>query len=610
MKERSVHAMLIRRQLDIILHLINSTEAIAGQKLATFFQVNVRTIRSDIKKINEVLNLYDISVKSSNRFGYMIEKEDIVHFHKKNILQLISNQDVYELPQSPNERISYLFFLLAGDIGYEVEELAELLYISVASIYQDIHIIKRFLHKRFKGLVLKNIYGKYTLIGSEDAKRNLLSGIVSQRYHHLLEQKYSDYINPDGSFLKTIYKVIQLMSIHKHTFPFLLSGEGLYSFASDVALCIEREMQGLLLTYKLSPLYSPFLEVKSFLYEHLEETHILNEKNWSYLQNRFYSKNFIQHTFVVKHDISNQLIENYQSYMQEFFSLYTLQDDKSKDYMIEFLDFFLANINQGYDWNEEDKYEIMISSINCYCSSLILSYLVYKETLKHFNTAYLSKCALVLKESLLRNEIKRKGVLITNKDKEHIMCLLHIIVKYFGNTIDLLEYGTQYDVLYGLMDIQNYDVVISTEALDSMNPKDYIKISSLCGENDINKISEYLKDITFQKNVYHYDILIEHIQQQYDSLEEFILDFIKCKKEIECYREIPWDVWELEELFYLKIDENSVFFITPFICAEQSKLYQLIPKVAISYKRHLFNDIKLFVFARKDFGLLDNMINQ
>ena len=540
--------MLIRRQLDVLMHLINSREPLSGKILAQTFQVDVRTIRSDIKKINEFLKDYEIQIKASNQFGYRMDKYDIQAFYQKGILHIIKSDDGFDVPQTPNERISYLFFLLSNGRGYTIEELSELLYISIASIYHDLHIVKRFIEKRFQGLILSNVNGVFELIGEEFAKRNLLSGIISQRFHHLLEQKYSEYINPTGSFLDRLYDIIRFITTHKAEFSFQLTGEGLYSFASDISLCIEREMHGLKLSYEYKTQSETFSNLRIFLCKYIKQLASLNEKNWSYLEDRFYTKNFLVRPI----ENTNQSLINFitviQMTIEKQFHINVFKDEKSCEYLLLFLNSFIKNKEKSFYWNEPDKYEIMIQHKTSYMLSLFVSYLLYKETGYHFNANYLAKCSLVIEESFLRNENKKKGILITNKDKEHILCMIHKLVKHFGNTMDILKYATSYDLTCHMIDLKKYDIIISTEVLSDLDHNGYIKISSLCTVNDIQKVSDYVESFQRKDLDQGYEIEVVHFDFQTTNLKEYIMAFMNTLYDDMIFDQDIWS-WELEEAF-------------------------------------------------------------
>lgn len=598
MKEdkRGVLPMLTRRQLDVLMHLINSTEALSGNSLAQIFHVNVRTIRSDIKKINAFLHPYDMQIKASNQFGYKIEKEDVEKFHKQHILQIIKSDDGFEVPQTPNERISYLFFLLSQGQRYTIEELADLLYISIASIYQDLHVVKKFIDKRFKGIEVSNVDGKLEILGEESAKRNLLSGIVAQRYHHLLEQKYSEYINPSGTFLTHLYDIVELMTIHKHNFDFVMSGESLYSFASDVSLCVEREEQGLLLSYAAIKEDNRFEIIKQFLSGNLPYLQALRKENWWYLQQRFYAKNFLHIPHNAHHPHNNIIIDMFRKEVYQQYQIDILKDEKSCEYAASFLDFYFLNEQQGNYWIEDDKYEIMIQYTVSYALAIYFSYVLYKTCGHILNTTYLAKFALVLEESFLRNEIKLKAVLICNKDKEHISCLLHKLVKHFGNTIDILDYGNLYDARYGHIDVKQYDVVISSEAFDACNPKNYCKISSLCTPKDIAKIHDYVEDRMHGKSPHPYDIEVVHLNHAVDTLPALLQSFEAQHEDIIVVDETI-HTWEVEQVFYVRQEENSLLLFTPMWKGKKTCLYQLMLDKRIYYKKHEFVDVKILVVS-------------
>lgn len=591
--------MLIRRQLDMLLYLSNHVGALSGSQLAELYNVTVRTMRSDIKKINDFLNTYGIKVETSNQFGYRINEQDMAKLHRLNVFHTIKSDSYFDIPQTQNERISYLFFLLCGDVAYQIEELAELVFISTASIYHDLQIVKRFLEKRFQGLVLQSVNGKYKLQGEESAKRNLLSGIVSQRYDRFLEKKYSDYISANGTFLDILYQVIKVLSVEKTKFSFTLTGEGLYSFASDVALCVEREKIGLNLEHPPIAFTFAFQKVKQCLCEYIPILQQINEQNWCYLQERFYAKSFLASPMELGFDAHQLILTTFREAMQSQYQVSILEDSKSVEYTIGFLNFMFYNIAHQYDWTADDKYEIMMEYKGCYLIALYFSYCVYTITSYHLSPSYLAKFSLLLEESFLRNEVICRAILISNKDKEHMLCMLHRLIRFFGNKMELMKYVTSYDITYQNIDLNNYDLIISTEMLEGLNVGEYIKIASIITTKDLQKISEYLELKKKEKEVLISTQIIP-VHESYQSIKYFLLSFMKQQGTIEMIDENIWDHWELEDLCFIQRTHDCLLIVSPFMYVKKSISYQFLFDQPFEYKKREYMSLTLVLNSKTD----------
>ncbi|MDN6161298.1 MAG: HTH domain-containing protein, partial [Atopostipes sp.] len=120
------------RQLEILQILSeNSGKNITSKLLSVETTVSTRTIKSDIKTINEQ---YPQLIQSSNK-GYRIDKKDLTKY------SLAINENA--LPQSPIERIRYIInYLLTDDTNYSSSDFSEFLYVSNSTIQNDLELIK------------------------------------------------------------------------------------------------------------------------------------------------------------------------------------------------------------------------------------------------------------------------------------------------------------------------------------------------------------------------------------------------------------------------------------------------------------------------------------
>src|SRR5690625_4538753 len=128
-------------QKEIINVLVDSDNSIISQQLADQIAVSKRTIKGNIKEINEKYP----QLISSSIHGYVIDK--------KKAIQILSEIKKMAIPQSPKERMDYILkkLLLTNTIhkeGYiDVYDLSDELIVSDATIYKDLVRINKRLEK-------------------------------------------------------------------------------------------------------------------------------------------------------------------------------------------------------------------------------------------------------------------------------------------------------------------------------------------------------------------------------------------------------------------------------------------------------------------------------
>ena len=144
--------MAYRRQKDIFICLLNSSVGLTGNELAKRFNVSSRTIRSDIKFLNELIKEYGLNICSSKQKGYFIPEE-------QRSLGICLVKEVFKreealtkVPSTPSERFAFILFKLTFARDFiTMEDFADMLFVSKTTIYLDIKgIIRNFPHKRIK----------------------------------------------------------------------------------------------------------------------------------------------------------------------------------------------------------------------------------------------------------------------------------------------------------------------------------------------------------------------------------------------------------------------------------------------------------------------------
>lgn len=158
----------MRRWQAIINVLYEQADWCTGDKLAQFVQVTTRTIRSDIKEINE---RYGELIASHKRLGYRLKT-----LQKYHLITL----DEQMGERTSEYRLIYLFRKVFNGDCY-LEPLRQELFISQSTLALDIVKLQRIV-EQYDGLCLVKQKGQLLLQGPEYIKRKLYKKILSQEF--------------------------------------------------------------------------------------------------------------------------------------------------------------------------------------------------------------------------------------------------------------------------------------------------------------------------------------------------------------------------------------------------------------------------------------------
>jgi len=198
--------MLNSRMIVILRELmsIQSTlSTVTSEYLATVNQVSSRTIRTDIKQLDDILSQYGAKVKSARGTGYELSVLDEKQFHQL-LKELSANQlfDATSIPTVPDDRVHYLIKrLLLADEYLKLEDLADELYISKSTIQNDLRDVKKQLCKYDILLEKRPNYGLKAK-GDEMKMRFCMSEYIFNRKDKEIDMVYNKIsILPQESIL-------------------------------------------------------------------------------------------------------------------------------------------------------------------------------------------------------------------------------------------------------------------------------------------------------------------------------------------------------------------------------------------------------------------------
>ena len=164
-----------KRSREILLGLMDLEKTFRISELAEKFQVSERTIRNDINDVNDFLEQHELSLVKLGSNGTLLVEDDI-----ELAAGLFNQNDFYTYRLSKGERKPLIAAILIEASDYTtLSNMAELLYVSRATVINDLESVKQMLLKEHltveshsnKGLVLN---------GKESDKRACLLKLLNQ----------------------------------------------------------------------------------------------------------------------------------------------------------------------------------------------------------------------------------------------------------------------------------------------------------------------------------------------------------------------------------------------------------------------------------------------
>ncbi|MFV0361623.1 MAG: BglG family transcription antiterminator [Suipraeoptans sp.] len=129
------HLPISLRQRKLLHYIQNRSEVVTGAAIAKHLNVTTRTVRNDIRTINDALESFGISIKSLHSKGYFLDSKNK---HVLKDLNQTSNSFLFR-----EDRVRHIVFLLCtSDAPLNLDNLEEEMYISRTTLEHDLIALK------------------------------------------------------------------------------------------------------------------------------------------------------------------------------------------------------------------------------------------------------------------------------------------------------------------------------------------------------------------------------------------------------------------------------------------------------------------------------------
>lgn len=229
-----------KRTLSIVQELSERKTDYTIADLAEKFKVSQRTIRNDLNDINDILrenNLEELELKSG---GKIVCGEDF-----RKILEFTMEEDFYSYKLSKEERIQVASALLVNSSEYiTLSKIAETLFVSRATIINDLNAIKEYI-KKANLEVLSHPNKGLRVEGKESDKRLFLMRLKGMSdesgTNEMAEKVVERQISIQAGNKITLQKIL---NEQEHTHNCFLTDDSFEKILCYLGIMMNRNMQG------------------------------------------------------------------------------------------------------------------------------------------------------------------------------------------------------------------------------------------------------------------------------------------------------------------------------------------------------------------------------
>lgn len=487
----------INKRRKIIFDMLKShPQGLNGEAISQQLGVSSRTIRSDIKALQDALEKYNIRIFSSPTKGYRFSQFE----HLSSIEHELFKDNMSNLETS-KQRINYILYkLLANtlnDISITQNDLAEEMYISLSTLKIHLNEVKNILKKY--DLKITQYKTKGIKISGEETK--LRYCIVDIKNIHLENEFFQDLImNIDINLLDDIIK--KVLSERK----LQLTDRSQKKLCMYIAIAIQRSRNNKTVVYPSSLTskientfeYSVAKEIIENIYNQLNIDLSCSEVYYI-TQCLLASKKLIDVSESTNKKHVKNLVNIILKEIHEKLSI----DFTNDEYLIDGLTLHLNIALTRIQFQMNIRNELLETIKNDYPLAFQMGVIAGKIVEQYdnikINENEIGYIALHFGAALSRNGIKEniqaKNIIIVCASGLGISMLLKAkIEEYFNNRLNIIKILPEYEITKKIID--KVDFILTTVPIRDFSSEKVIKINRILQKDDI----ELIENKIFNKN--------------------------------------------------------------------------------------------------------------
>ncbi len=487
------------RQKNIFLCLLNSLIGLSGKELAGMFGVSSRTIRSDIKFLNDFLKGYGIRICSSKQQGYFIPKD------QKSIGLSIAEEvfgreeTLAKLPVTPSGRFIFILLKLAFAKDYiSMEDFAEMLFVSKTAVYLDVKNIIRFLDDYTNlQLEISPIKG-LKLNGDERTKRFLISNVLKKdngnerlMLGRSLCYVFDDDINLNKDILFLYETIINILN----KFGYILTDDDVNLLVNDIFISVKRIKMGFAIENEAAKVED--LTIAKAIKHEIEGYFnvSLDKRELEFFQQSFNTKRVLDITekgCVLKED-AEDIAEEFISEIKNKFNIDFSGNAKFKRNLLLHISPMIERIKADFFEENPLKNQIKTSYPFAFEIATLIVPIIKRKLNVIINEAEVSYIAMHVAVALDKIDNKTNIVIICGSGLGTAQFVNSKIASYYGERVNILGYYPVYkldSILEG--EYGQVDLIISTIPLVTKKNVPVVQVNPLITNEDLNRLKYYI----------------------------------------------------------------------------------------------------------------------
>ena len=229
---------MVSRQMSDIYRRLSESEYQTAEALAEELGVSSKTIRNQLKNLNELLNEFEVCVESKHGAGYRLAVKN--PNRRREMEELMQKRELQEaaIPNSSEERVQYLLEYLVNAEGYvKLDDLSELLYISKKTLTNNLKEVESLLGEYNLCLKRKPNYG-VLVEGKEFDRRLCIAGYVAKKI------RLSEKLGGDQDVTEEIQWIYQCVRACLSRYNFDISNVAFQNLILHIQIAILRMRGG------------------------------------------------------------------------------------------------------------------------------------------------------------------------------------------------------------------------------------------------------------------------------------------------------------------------------------------------------------------------------
>lgn len=478
-----------QKRLKKIIEILQTyPDGVSGEIIAKQLDVSSRTIRSDIKILEGLIEKYSITIESAPRKGYQLKAAQPFLIDK--FIQTVLCTDVKKNITPQDYIICRLLLNTYSSAAVTQAELADAQYLSISSL-------KVYFNQ------CKNILSKYNLKIVHYKK----DGILLEGSEGQIRNCIFDYTDKSAEFSEKVFSEIDLISIDEVVSKVLAEQKlqipdmDKSILCTHIAIAISRARLGKTICYPISIVkkidqtfeYNVAKNILEYLYAALGVDIEYNEVYYI-TQCLLASKKFFNTANITENLEAKKIVDSILLKIKEEL-LIDFTDDK---YLIDGLVLHLNIAINRIQFHMNIRNELLETIKNDYPLAFQLGVIASKvvKTLNKIdiNENEIGYIALHFGAALSRKGIDEKGhavkkIIIACAAGLSIAVLLKAKIKeHFQNRLNIVKIMPAYSITLGVL--KKVDYIFTTVPIKNIESEKILLINSILQDEDINKIEK------------------------------------------------------------------------------------------------------------------------